>query len=174
MKHEILIEMLETRIADEPFIRLIRKWLRAGILETDGQVKYPEIGTPQGGTVSPILSNIYLHHALDTWFEYEVKKHSEGEAYMCRYADDFVCAFRFRRDATTFYRELKRRLRQFGLQLSEEKTNIISFSRFRKEEKTKFDFLSIEFRWGLHPKAKDIKEETKQKHKRDDRMVQKE
>ena len=88
--HEKLIELLARRIDDKAFLRLIRKWLKAGILEPDGVVNYPELGSPQGGSVSPILANIYLHHALDIWFEETVKKHCQGAAYLCRYADDCV------------------------------------------------------------------------------------
>ena len=154
--HEILMKMLEQKIADKTFLRLIRKWLEAGVLETDGKVIHPITGTPQGGIISPILANIYLHYALDTWFEKAVKPQSEGESYISRYADDFVCAFRYKRDATKFYRSLGKRLKKFGLELAKEKTNIISFSRFRKEENTKFEFLGFEFRWGTSRKGKDI------------------
>jgi group II intron reverse transcriptase/maturase len=97
--HKWLIKMLKQRIDDRVIIRLIEKWLRAGILDTSGKVIHPITGTPQGGIISPILANIYLHYALDIWFEKVVKKHCEGEAYICRYADDFVCAFRFARDS---------------------------------------------------------------------------
>lgn len=147
IEHKILIEMLNQRIDDKRFIRLIQKWLKAGILDTDSKVICPATGTPQGGTVSPILANIYLHYALDVWFEQIVKTHSVGKAYLCRYADDFVCAFTNKYDAQRFYNELGRRLALFNLQLAEDKTHIIRFSRF-KEDKTHFDFLGFEFRWG--------------------------
>ena len=88
--HEKLIELLALRIDDKAFLRLIRKWLKAGILEPDGAVNYPERGSPQGGSVSPILANIYLHYALDMWFEETVKEHCQGAAHLCRYADDCV------------------------------------------------------------------------------------
>ncbi|MBU7008887.1 group II intron reverse transcriptase/maturase, partial [Peptococcaceae bacterium DYL19] len=154
--HEWLIKMLEQRVDDKAFIGLIRKWLRAGILEPDGQVINPITGTPQGGIISPILANIYLHNALDIWFEKVVKPRCQGEAYMCRYADDFTCAFRYKRDAERFYRVLGKRLNKFGLELAAEKTNIISFSRFRKAENTSFDFLGFEFRWQVSHRGKDI------------------
>ena len=86
--HEWLVKMLEQRIDDQAFIRLIRKWLNAGILEQDGKILNPITGTPQGGIVSPILANICLHYALDLWFEKVVKPNCEGKAYLCRYADD--------------------------------------------------------------------------------------
>jgi len=104
--HEWLIGMLEQRIDDRVFIGLIRKWLKAGVLTSEGQVEHPVTGTPQGGIVSPILANIYLHYVLDLWFEKVVKPRCEGEAYLCRYADEFVAAFRYQRDAERFYEAL--------------------------------------------------------------------
>jgi group II intron reverse transcriptase/maturase len=98
IEHDKLLEMLRKRIDDKPFLGLIQKWLKAGILEKD-MVIHPITGTPQGGTVSPILANIYLHYALDTWFEEVVKRHCHGVSYICRYADDFVCAFQYEDDA---------------------------------------------------------------------------
>lgn len=153
--HEWMLQMLSLRIADQSFLRLIRKWLKAGILDTDGKVKHPITGCPQGGVISPILANIYLHYALDLWFEKTVKSGCEGEAYICRYADDFVCAFQYKRDAQRFFRALGERLKKFKLELSEEKTHVISFSRFRQEENTKFEFLGFEFRWGKSRKGED-------------------
>ncbi len=154
--HEWMIRMLEQRIDDRAFMRLVTKWLKAGILERDGQVIHPVTGTPQGGIISPVLANIYLHYALDLWFEKVVKRHCCGEAYICRYADDFISAFRYKRDAGRFQRVLSKRLGKFGLELSEEKTRVVSFSRFRKEEKTSFEFLGFEFRWGVSRRGKDI------------------
>ena len=81
---------MSLRIDDRPFLNLIRKWLKAGILDTDGKILHPENGTPQGGSISPILSNIYLHHALDQWFEEVVKSHCAGRVEWFRYADDGV------------------------------------------------------------------------------------
>jgi len=134
--HDILLDMLNLRIDDKRFISLIRKWLKAGILDTTGQVINPATGTPQGGIISPILANIYLHHALDTWFEQVVKTHSVGKAYLCRYADDFVCAFSNKLDAQRFYHELAKRLALFKLQLAEDKTHIIRFCRCHLKDKT--------------------------------------
>ncbi len=83
------------------------EWLKAGVLETDGQVNHPVRGTPQGGSISPILANIYLHNALDEWFEETVRAHyCIGHVYLCRYADDFVCAFQYAQDAQRFYQAL--------------------------------------------------------------------
>lgn len=153
--HDWLIRMLELRIADKAFLNLIRKWLKAGIMEADGKVIHPVTGCPQGGTISPILANIYLHYALDLWFEKVVRPECGGMAYFCKYADDFVCAFQYKQDAQRFYQALGKRLEKFGLSLSKEKTNIISFSRFRKEENTHFSFLGFEFRWGVSRKKMD-------------------
>ncbi len=146
--HEKLIELLKKRIDDKPFLRLIRKWLKAGILETDGQVSHPETGTPQGGILSPMLANIYLHHALDVWFEETVKVHCRGAAYLCRYADDFVGAFEHEADAERFYRVLDARLGSFGLEVAEDKTNRLRFSRLDWKKSGTFEFLGFEFRWG--------------------------
>jgi len=147
--HEKLVGLLELRIDDKSFIRLIRKWLKAGILEPDGTVNHPEKGSPQGGSVSPILANIYLHYALDVWFEETVKRHCRGAAYLCRYADDFVCAFELEADAERFYRVLGTRLAKFGLEVAAEKTNLIRFSPLNWKASGAFEFLGFEFRWGL-------------------------
>jgi len=88
--HDRLIEMLSLRIADKQLLRLIKKWLKAGVLETNGEVTHPVTGSPQGGVISPMLANVYLHHALDQWFQDVVKKHCQGEACLIRYADDCV------------------------------------------------------------------------------------
>ena len=146
--HEKLIELLRLRIDDEPFLRLIRKWLKAGVLEPDGAVQYPEKGSPQGGIISPMLANIYLHYVLDVWFEETVKAHCKGKAYLCRYADDFVCAFECESDAEYFYRVLGPRLESFGLEVAQEKTNLLRFSRQDWRKNGTFEFLGFEFRWG--------------------------
>jgi hypothetical protein len=99
------------------------------------------------GVVSPILANIYLHYALDLWFEKVVVSHCDGEAMICRYADDFVCAFRYQRDAEKFYRLLPKRLAKFGLQVAPEKTRILRFSRFHPSMKRRFTFLGFELYW---------------------------
>jgi RNA-directed DNA polymerase len=153
MDHDWLLEMLRMRIADRAFLGLIRKWLNAGILETDGKVLHPDTGTPQGGVVSPVLANIYLHYALDLWFEKVVKRRCRGEAIICRYADDWVCAFRYQSEAARFYRALPGRLRKFKLELATEKTRILRFSRFHPSMKRRFTFLGFEFFWKLDRKG---------------------
>ncbi len=147
LDHDWLLKMLEQRIDDRAFLNLIRKWLKAGILDTDGKILHPETGTPQGGIISPILANVYLHYALDLWFEKVVKKQLRGEAMMCRYADDFVCAFRYQEDAEYFYQALPERLEKFGLKVAPEKTQILRFSRFHPGMKRRFAFLGFEFYW---------------------------
>ena len=154
--HQWIMKMLELRIKDKAFLRLIMKWLKAGILDIDGKVINPMTGCPQGSIVSPILANIYLHYALDLWFEKIVKPACNGEAYICRLADDFICAFNKKRDAERFYKVLGKRLGKFKLELAEEKTKILLFSRFKKYESESFEFLGFEFRWGVSLKGKDI------------------
>jgi RNA-directed DNA polymerase len=153
--HDWMVRILAERIDDGALLRLIRKWLKAGVLDTDGTVLHPVTGTPQGGTVSPILANVFLHYALDLWFEKVVKQHCRGEACLIRYADDFVCAFENQADAERFYNVLGQRLEKFGLELSGAKTRIIPFSRHRQAGKTSFEFLGFEFRWGKDRQGRD-------------------
>ncbi len=148
LNHQRLLELMSLRIDDRPFLNLIRKWLKAGILDTDGQILHPENGTPQGGSISPILSNIYLHHALDHWFESEVKPRCRGQAILIRYADDYVCAFQYRRDAKRFYEAMPRRLEKFRLEVAPEKTRIQRFSRFHPGLRRRFSFLGFELYWS--------------------------
>ena len=121
--------MLAERIDDEPFLRLIKKWLKAGVLDTDGKVLRPESGTPQGGIISPVLANVYLHYALDLWFERVFQRSCKGAAFLHRYADDFVCGFGRAEEAQRFYNELGERLRKFGLELAQDKTRVMPFCR---------------------------------------------
>jgi len=147
MDHDWLLKMLSLRIDDRAFLNLIRKWLKAGILETDGTITNPNTGTPQGGIVSPVLANVYLHFALDLWFEKIVKPKCQGDARICRYADDWVCAFQLRDEAQRFYRELPKRLAKFQLETAPEKTKILRFSRFHPGMERRFTFLGFEFFW---------------------------
>ncbi len=152
LSHEWLMRMLAERIDDQAILRLIKKWLKAGVLDTDGKVLKPEGGTPQGGIISPILANVYLHYALDLWFEKVFQRSCKGEAFLMRYADDFVCGFGREQDAQRFYNELEERLRKFELELAAEKTRVIPFSRYRRGESS-FDFLGFEFHWGTDRKG---------------------
>jgi len=148
MDHDWLLKMLSLRIDDRAFLNLIRKWLKAGILETDGTITDPDTGTPQGGIVSPVLANVYLHYALDLWFEKVVKPRCQGRAAICRYADDWVCAFQLRDDAQRFYQVLPKRLGKFRLETAPEKTKIVQFSRFKPGMDRRFTFLGFEFYWN--------------------------
>jgi group II intron reverse transcriptase/maturase len=145
--HGWLLKMVAERVDDKPFLGLIDSWLKAGILEQDGTVCHPHTGTPQGGVISPILANIYLHYALDHWFAKVVKPRCRGQAYLIRYADDFVCAFQYREEAEQFYRVLPERLAKFGLEVAPEKTCIHRFSRFHPGREIRFTFLGFEFYW---------------------------
>ena len=107
-----LMDMLRERIDARPFLGLIRTWLKAGVLDTDGQGLHPVTGLPQGGIVSPVLAHRSLHHALDRWFAEVVQSHCAGQVALCRYADDFVCACQCKREAERFYRVLGTRLRE--------------------------------------------------------------
>jgi len=147
ISHSWMLRMLAERIEDSTFLRLIGKWLKAGILEEDGKVVHPATGTPQGGIVSPVLANIYLHYVLDLWFEHRVRKQSQGDVFMMRFADDFVCAFQCRTDAVRFERELSGRLGKFGLAVATEKTRTLQFNRYVPEPNEAFEFLGFEFRW---------------------------
>jgi retron-type reverse transcriptase len=117
LQHPWLLKMRALRIADGALLGLIAKWLKAGILEEDGQIVHPVTGTPQGGSVSPVLANVYLHYVLDLWFEHKVRKANQGQSYLIRYADDFVCVFAYRHEAQRFVGQLQERLKQFGLVL---------------------------------------------------------
>ena len=145
VNHEWLLKFLEHDIEDKKFIRYIRRFLIAGIMEK-GKYIESDKGTPQGGLISPVLANVYLHYVLDLWFEHKIKKEYKGKAYIIRYADDFVCGFQYENEARKFYEELKVRLAKFDLELAEDKSKIIPFGRYAKEsEKETFDFLGFTF-----------------------------
>ena len=147
MDHDWVLKMLSERIDDRAFLGLIRKWLKAGILDTDGAVLHPDTGTPQGGIVSPVLANVYLHYALDLWVERVVRPHCRGKALLCRYADDFVRAFARREEAEAFFAVLAKRLEKFGLQVAPEKTRVLRFSRSRPSMRRRIVFLGFELYW---------------------------
>jgi hypothetical protein len=128
-------------------LHLIRKWLKAGVLEEDDRVMHPITGSPQGGIISPILANVYLHYVLDLWFEKVVRRHCGGQATIIRYVDDFVCAFEHERDAQRFMAVLPQRLGKFGLTLATEKTQTLRFSRYEPEQNGHFSFLGFQYHW---------------------------
>jgi group II intron reverse transcriptase/maturase len=148
MDHEWLVRMLAERIDDRAFLGLIRKWLRAGTLDTTGAILHPVTGTPQGGVVSPVLSNVYLHYVLDLWFEKVIKPQCRGEACLLRYADDYIGAFEYQAEAERFYAALGPRLEKFGLTLAAEKTRILPFHRPQPSGQGRFEFLGFELYWG--------------------------
>jgi len=148
--HEKLIELLGTRIKDPRMLWLINRFLEAGVM-IEGLRHDTEEGVPQGSVLSPLLANVYLHYVLDQWFERDVWPRMRGEAYLIRYADDFICAFELESDARRFQAVLPKRLARFSLELAEEKTKLLRFGRFAERETTRrgegapgtFDFLGL-------------------------------
>ncbi len=144
-----LMEFMAHRIADKRILRYIKRFLKAGIQE-DGEWRASERGTPQGGVISPLLANIYLHYTLDVWFTRKYLKSCDGEARLIRYADDFVVCFQQESDAKRFRTEMEERLRQFGLEVAPEKTQRIEFGPFAQQrakargaKANTFDFLGF-------------------------------
>jgi len=129
LDHRWMMRFVEYRIGDPRLISLIRRWLKAGVLE-DGEVHPNDEGTPQGSSISVLLSNLYLHYVLDLWFERLVKSRLQGEAYLVRYIDDFVLCFQYRSDALRVQEALRKRLRRFSLCLEPMKTKLVEFGRF--------------------------------------------
>lgn len=152
--HKELKEMLNQRVGDGVIRRLVSKWLHAGVWEA-GQVSYPEKGTPQGGVISPMLSNIYLHEVLDKWFEEQIKPRLRSGAFMVRFADDFVMGFKSKEDAERVLQVLRKRLAKNGLELHAEKTRLVNFRPTEKEgEVGAFDFLGFTHTWRVSRKGK--------------------
>ena len=131
---EWLVKFIEHRIADRRILRLIQKWLRAGVSE-EGKWSKTEVGTPQGAVVSPLLANIYLHYAFDLWVQHWRKHYATGDVIVVRYADDIVMGFEHRADAERFLQEWKERLQKFGLELHPDKTRLIEFGRHATENR---------------------------------------
>jgi RNA-directed DNA polymerase len=134
--HGWLVQFVEHRIADQRIVRLIQKWLKAGVME-DGRWFETQEGTPQGSVISPILANLYLHHVLDLWVVAWRKKVARGEMIVVRYADDAVLGFQYREDAERFLKQLQERMGKFGLELHPEKTRLIEFGRYATERRAK-------------------------------------
>lgn len=164
--HDIMMMFLEHEIEDKNFLRYIRRFLKSGIIE-DYKYYESDKGTPQGGLISPILANVYLHYVLDNWFNV-IKKRFKGEMYLIRYADDFVVMFQYEEEARKFYKMLIERMNKFKLELAEDKTRILPFGRF-KGTKEEFNFLGFTFSNGktlngkYRPNIKTNKKKLKQK-----------
>ena len=150
LDHDWLTKFVEHRIADKRVLRLIQKWIKAGVIE-DGQWSESEVGAPQGASASPLLANIYLHYVLDRWVRQWRRRQAHGEVIMVRFADDFVAGFEHRADAEQFLADLKERFSKFGLELHPDKTRLIEFGRNaardrkarREGEPETFDFLGF-------------------------------
>jgi RNA-directed DNA polymerase len=149
VSHEWLLRMVAHRVSDERVLRLIRRMLEAGVME-EGRRLATEKGTPQGGVISPLLANVYLHYALDEWFAKVVARRCAGEAYLTRYADDYAACFRYESEARWFRTALEERLGKFQLELEPTKTRVLRFGRFAKRDAERrgerpavFDFLGF-------------------------------
>lgn len=149
--HTLLMESIKKRISDGTILKLIGKWLKAGVFE-NGSVSFSDKGTPQGGVISPVLSNIFLHYVLDDWLFKTVGKYMKGKWFVIRYADDFILGFESKDDALKVMKVLPKRFNKFGLELHPEKTQMIPFGKPRRAHKGKglltFDFLGFTFYWG--------------------------
>ena len=141
--HEWLMKFLEHDIEDRNFLRYVKRFLIAGVME-EGKYQDSERGTPQGGLISPVLANVYLHYVLDLWYDKHLKKVLKGEVYYVRYADDFLLLFQHENEARAVMEQLKSRLKKFGLEVAEEKTRILPIGRY-KGTKEDFDFLGFTF-----------------------------
>ena len=161
ISHSHLRSFLDLRIKDGVVRRMIDKWLKAGVLEK-GTVHRPVTGTPQGGVISPILSNIFLHHVLDEWFEEVAKPRLHGQCQLVRFADDFVIALEDRHSGKRMLDVLGKRLGRYGLTLHEAKTRYVDFRRRRPYGRhwmasaTTFDFLGFTHVWGRSMQGKDV------------------
>ncbi|MEW6663776.1 MAG: group II intron reverse transcriptase/maturase [Thermodesulfobacteriota bacterium] len=148
-----LREFYKKRVRDSVVNRVLGKWLKAGVME-DGAIHYPQEGTPQGGVISPLLANIYLHEVLDVWFDREVRPRLRGKAELVRFADDFVIVFSNEADAHRVLEVLPKRFERFGLTIQEEKTRLVDFSRPGEgNEPGSFDLLGFTHYWGKSRKG---------------------
>jgi RNA-directed DNA polymerase len=152
--HEWMMKFIEHRIADVNICRLIRRVLKAGVIEAGIKYDTPQ-GTPQGGVVSPILANIYLHYVIDIWYEEIVRKQCKGKAYMIRYADDNVFCFQYKEEAYKFYESLINRLEKFKLEIAKEKTKIIKLAKYEDNDEDDQNGKSFDFLGFTHFLGKD-------------------
>jgi len=161
MSHEWTMEFVQHRVADRRILRLIQKWLKAGVSE-DGQWSETKVGTPQGAVVSPLLANVYLHYVFDLWMEAWREKVADGDVIVVRYADDLVVGFEHRAEAERFLVDFRERLAKFGLELNAEKTRLIEFGRFARDrrqargegEPESFTFLGFTHYCGINRAGK--------------------
>lgn len=156
--HGQLREVLRRRVRDGVILRLVDKWLHAGVME-DGALSFRESGTPQGGVISPILANIFLHTVLDTWFADVVRLRARGRTFVVRYADDAVMLFQHEEDARSVLAVLPKRFGRYGLTLHPDKTRLVPFRRpvgryGRRDTPRTFDFLGFTIHWGTLPSGK--------------------
>jgi group II intron reverse transcriptase/maturase len=157
LRHNDLRDFIKQRVCDGVLIRTIGKWLNAGVLE-DKILQYPEDGTPQGGVISPLLSNVYLHYVLDKWFEEDIIPRLKSQAKLIRFADDFVLLFKNREDALRVEKVIWKRFEKYGLELHKEKTRLIDFTRPASlpVKSKSFDFLGFTHFWGKSRTGKTI------------------
>ena len=154
INHQQLREFLDRRITDGVIRRMIDKWLKAGILE-QGRITYPDKGTPQGGSISPLLSNIYLHYVLDKWFIEDIQPLLKGRSVLIRFADDFLLDFTHKEDAQRVMKVLSKRLARFNLNLHPEKTQLICLNpRYGGKKADSFDFLGFTHYMGRSRKGR--------------------
>jgi RNA-directed DNA polymerase len=160
VRHDWMIKFVEHRVGDKRIVRLIQKWLRAGVMERGRWFETVE-GTPQGSVISPVLANLYLHYVLDLWVHQWRRRKAKGDVMVCRYADDGVLGFQYREEAEQFLEQLRERLAKFGLELHPGKTRLLEFGRYAAERRKgrgegkpeTFDFLGFTHISGTTRKA---------------------
>ncbi len=155
INHQQLREFLDLRINDGVVRRVLHKWLKAGVLE-EGNIKYPTEGTPQGGSISPLLSNLYLHYVLDEWFIKQVQPLLKGESFIIRFADDFLLGFTNKEDAIRVMQVLPKRFGKYGLILHPDKTRLVELGERERDKPSTFDFLGFTHYMGKSRKGKTI------------------
>ena len=155
MDHEWILEFVKYYMKDPNILGLIRKYLKAGVME-EGEYKASEEGAVQGGIISPVLANIYMHHVLVLWYERRWKKTAKGDSFLIVYADDFIAGFQYKEEAEAYYREMQERMKRFGLEIESSKSRLLEFGRYAEERRKRrgegkpetFDFLGFTFYCG--------------------------